>query len=295
MNDKEKDLKEMREIIKATLEIQYESKKEMKEYKKEMKKRDKEYKEYKKEMEKRDKEYKEYKKEMKENDRKHKENIERINEEMKENDRKYREDMKRINEEMKEYKKEMKENDRKHKENMEKINEEMKENDRKHKENIERINEEMKENDRKYREDMKRINKEMGNTANSRGDILEYNIFTNLRHTMFLDNIRYDRIYTKLKVKNDEQEFDIVLENGKYIAIIEVKCQARIYDLESTAKLAEQYRKDFKEDANKEIRVYLAAAVFKDDVINESKRKSVKLLTIKNDIVQVLKSNNKKQ
>ena len=248
MNDKEKDLKEMREIIKATLEIQYESKKEMKEYKKEMEKRDKEYKEYKKEMERRDKEYK----------------------------------------------KEMKENDRKHKENIERINKEMKENDRKHKENIERINEEMKENDRKYREDMKRINKEMGNTANSRGDILEYNIFTNLRHTMFLDNIRYDRIYTKLKVKNDEQEFDIVLENGKYIAIIEVKCQARIYDLESTAKLAEQYRKDFKEDANKEIRVYLAAAVFKDDVINESKRKSVKLLTIKNDIVQVLKSNNKK-
>ena len=293
MNDKEKDFKEMREILKALLEIQYEYRKDMREHREEIKRIDIEYKkdmrehreeikridiEYRKRMEKINREYKEEMEKREERDRKNKEEIEK-------KDKKYKEEMEKRD---KEYKEETKKRDKEYKEEMEKR-------DRQYREDMKRINEERKENERKYREDMKRINKEMGNTANSRGDILEYNIFTSLRNTMFLDNIRYDRIYTKLKVKNNEQEFDIVLENGKYIAIIEVKCQARIHDLESTAKLAEQYRRDFKEDADKEIRVYLAAAVFKDDVINESKRNSVKLLTIKNDIVEVLKGDNKKQ
>ena len=76
---------------------------------------------------------------------------------------------------------------------------------------------------RELRESIKEVHKELGDIGKSQGDMLEYSFFTSLREKLFLDNIKYDKIYTKLKNKNHEKEFDIILENSKHIAVIEIK------------------------------------------------------------------------
>ena len=120
-----------------------------------------------------------------------------------------------------------------------------------------------------------------------------------MRHTLSLDTIQYNTIYTKLKskykIKNQtyQQEFDIVLENGKTIAIIEVKSKPDLDDLYDLTRIKNTYKLCFPDDINKEIKIYLGSSNYDDTIVDKAKKKLIPLLSLKNQIVTVLKANNK--
>ena len=152
------------------------------------------------------------------------------------------------------------------------------------------------ESQEKTDKQIKEISKELGGIGNSLGDSLEYSFFTALRENLKLEHTKYDKIYKNLKNKyvldgeNNQQEFDIVLENGKTIAIIEVKSKPDVNDLEDLERIKKAYKPCFPMDKDKEIKIYLGSNNYSDDIVNKANKKNIKLLTLKNDIVEVLKA-----
>jgi Holliday junction resolvase-like predicted endonuclease len=99
-------------------------------------------------------------------------------------------------------------------------------------------------------EDLRTSNKRMGvllgNISNNQGDVAEEFFYNSLEDKKDLAGIHYDFIDKNWKssTKNLRDEFDIVMVNGKDIAIIEVKYKAHERDLE---KLLTKKQTNFKE------------------------------------------------
>ena len=110
---------------------------------------------------------------------------------------------------------------------------------------------------------------------------------------MKLDSIQYDKIYTKLKNKKNEKEFDLVLENGRMIALIEIKTTPREKHFETLKNIKKDYIKNFQDDKNKDIKIYLGSLNFNNSIIDLAMENNIKLLTLKNNVVQVFKADSK--
>ncbi|MFZ2967433.1 MAG: YraN family protein [Sulfuricurvum sp.] len=101
-------------------------------------------------------------------------------------------------------------------------------------------------------EDLRTSNKRMGillgNISNNQGDVAEEFFYNSLEDKKDLAGIHYDFIDKNWKssTKNLRDEFDIVMVNGKDIAIIEVKYKAHEKDLERLiTKKQENFRELF--------------------------------------------------
>ncbi len=114
---------------------------------------------------------------------------------------------------------------------------------------MQKTDEQMKKTDERF-EDLRASNKRMGillgNISNNQGDVAEEFFYNSLEDKKDLAGIHYDFIDKNWKssTKNLRDEFDIVMVNGKDIAIIEVKYKAHERDLE---KLLTKKQENFKE------------------------------------------------
>jgi len=99
-------------------------------------------------------------------------------------------------------------------------------------------------------EELRASNKRMGillgNISNKQGDVAEEFFYNSLENKMDLGGIHYDFINQNWKRSNKTlcDEFDIIMVNGKDIAIIEVKYKAHEKDLE---KLLTKKQANFRE------------------------------------------------
>ncbi|MFZ2968576.1 MAG: YraN family protein, partial [Sulfuricurvum sp.] len=114
---------------------------------------------------------------------------------------------------------------------------------------MQKTDEQMKKTDERF-EDLRASNKRMGillgNISNNQGDVAEEFFYNSLEDKKNLAGIHYDFIDKNWKssTKNLRDEFDIVMVNGKDIAIIEVKYKAHEKDLE---KLLTKKQENFRE------------------------------------------------
>ena len=105
-----------------------------------------------------------------------------------------------------------------------------------------KTDEQMKRNDAK----LTKLGVLVGNIGNNQGDVAEEFFYNSLEDKKDLAGIHYDFIDKNWKssTKTLRDEFDIVMVNGKDIAIIEVKYKAHEKDLE---KLLTKKQENFKE------------------------------------------------
>jgi hypothetical protein len=94
----------------------------------------------------------------------------------------------------------------------------------------------MKETDKKIEETaetLKSVGIQLGNIGKNQGDVAEEFFVNSLSSTLKVADIQYDELYKNMykKTKKIEGEFDIVLINGKDVAIIETKYKAHPSDL----------------------------------------------------------------
>ena len=91
--------------------------------------------------------------------------------------------------------------------------------------------EQMKKTDKK----LKSVGIQLGNISSNQGDVAEEFFINSLSSDLKVAGINYDELHKNMhkRDKNNEGEFDIVLINGKDIAIIETKYKAHSNDLDN--------------------------------------------------------------
>ena len=97
--------------------------------------------------------------------------------------------------------------------------------------------EQMRQTDEQMRqtdEKIKKIGVLTGNISNNQGDVTEEFFYNSLAHKPSLAGIDYDFVEPNAHRRKDnvEDEYDILLVNGKDIAIIETKYKAHTSDIE---------------------------------------------------------------
>jgi len=156
-------------------------------------------------------------------------------------------------------------------------------------EETKRTNEEVSAQMKRTDEKLERIGIKMGNISNNQGSVAEEFFYNSLAHTQMLAGIHYDFVDKnwKNRVATIEDEFDIVMVNGKDIAIIEVKYKAHESDLE---KLLTKKYENFKTlfPMYKDYNHHLVLATFSlyDDLKEKALANGVTVLQRKGDTIE---------
>jgi hypothetical protein len=150
---------------------------------------------------------------------------------------------------------------------------------------------ELKASQEKSDRRLDKVAKMLGNIGNNQGDVAEEFFYNSLKTKPILAGIDYDFIEPNAhRSKNNiEDEFDMLLINGKDIAIIETKYKAHIRDIE---KLINQKYTNFKKlyPEYKDYTHHLGLASFNinEDVKEEAEKNNVILLQRKGDIIETI-------
>jgi hypothetical protein len=136
----------------------------------------------------------------------------------------------------------------------------------------------------------KQLGKMVGGISNSQGDVAEEFFINSIGSNQNIGGIQYDMMYSNLskKVANEvEDEFDIVLVNGKDVAIIEIKYKLHQKDIDTLLnKKIVNFRKLYPE--YKDYNHHLGLASFKiyDDVKQEALDNNIMVLQRKGDVIE---------
>ncbi len=148
--------------------------------------------------------------------------------------------------------------------------------------------------DRRQEQADKRLDKVaklMGNISNNQGDIAEEFFYNSLAAKPILAGIHYDFIdkNTTRRKSNIEDEYDILMVNGKDIAIIETKYKAHVRDIEKLVhKKYENFKKLYPEYKNYTHHLGLASFNINEEVKEEAFKNNVILLQRKGDLIETI-------
>ena len=136
---------------------------------------------------------------------------------------------------------------------------------------------------------LNKIGEMIGAFGRNLGEITEEFFFNSLKAKQELAGIHYDIVYKNMtaSINRVEDEFDIVMVNGKDVAIIEVKYRAHEADLN---KLLTKKYENFKQlfPMYKDYTHHLVLATFSiyDDLKQEALSKGVTILQRKGDVFE---------
>jgi hypothetical protein len=155
--------------------------------------------------------------------------------------------------------------------------------------------------DRKWQEERKEfdkkfwaMHKEIGGISNSNGDFAEEFFYNSLKETMTFADIHFECISNKFareRIMPNKTEikaqFDIVLHNGKSIALIEAKYKANLKDVrEMIEKKVPNFRLLYPEYAKCKLYLGIGSLVLKDRVVQEAKKLGIGLMKQRGDAVE---------
>lgn len=140
---------------------------------------------------------------------------------------------------------------------------------------------------KKVDERLDKVAKQLGGVTNNQGDVAEEYFINSLKDKLKIGKIDFDYLIPNYIVegKNIDDEFDILLVNGKSVAIVEVKYKVHPNDV---AKLSKKIKNLKKLPQYKDYEVYAGVAGFKipKDVINLALKNGYFVLQRKGDVIQ---------
>ena len=159
---------------------------------------------------------------------------------------------------------------------------------------LQKTDEQLQKTDKKLEkllESHKRLGKMVGGVSNSQGDVAEEFFYNSLANTLQLGGIQYDEIIQNMHKKRGdvEDEYDILLVNGKDVAIIETKYKAHQKDLQRLLKTKyTNFKKLYPE--YKDFNKHLALASFhiNDEVKQEALDSRVIVLQRKGQLIETI-------
>ena len=149
--------------------------------------------------------------------------------------------------------------------------------------------EQMKKTDKK----LKSIGIQLGNMSKNQGDVAEEFFINSLSSTMHVAGVQYDELHKNMhkRIKGEgsekEGEFDLVLINGKDIAIIETKYKAHQYDLQDLLeKKYHTFKALYPEYKDYTHHLGIASFYISDELKREALRNNVFVLQRKGKLVE---------
>jgi len=148
---------------------------------------------------------------------------------------------------------------------------------------------ELKQSQEKSDRRLDKVAKLVGNISNNQGDIAEEFFYNSLKAKPSLAGVNYDFIEPNAHRSKDkiEDEYDILLVNGKDIAIVEVKYKAHQNDVEKLVnKKYENFKKLYPEYKDYTHHLGLASFNMNEDVKELASKNNVILLQRKGDLIE---------
>ncbi len=129
----------------------------------------------------------------------------------------------------------------------------------------------------------------LGNIGQNQGAVAEEFFFNSLQAKPVLGGVRYDDVFLNVHSFNGklQNEYDVVMVNGKSVALIEVKYAVHSDDIDKTIKGIANYRTLFPQ--HKDFAIYGAIAGFKigEDVAESAKKQGLMVLKRVGDVMEV--------
>ena len=129
----------------------------------------------------------------------------------------------------------------------------------------------------------------VGNIGQNQGAVAEEFFFNSLQAKPVLGGVRYDDVYLNVHSFNGKMqaEYDVVMANGKSVALIEVKYAVHPDDVDKTIRGIANYRTLFPQ--HKDFDIYGAIAGFKigKDVAESAKQQGLMVLKRVGDVMEV--------
>ena len=158
----------------------------------------------------------------------------------------------------------------------------------------EKINLDLKSSQEKSDRRLDKVSKMLGNIGNNQGDVAEEFFYNSLKSKPTLAGIDYDFIEPNAhRSKNKiEDEYDILLVNGKDVAIIETKYKAHTSDVEKLMnKKYENFQKLYPEYKDYNHHLGLASFNINEDVKELASQNNVILIQRKGDLIETIMPN----
>jgi hypothetical protein len=152
----------------------------------------------------------------------------------------------------------------------------------------ERLRESQKKTD-ELKDTVKKVSKIVGSIGNNQGDVAEEFFYNSLKHKPRLAGIDYDFIYKNITKSKDkiEDEYDILLVNGKDVAIIETKYKAHSNDLDRLLnKKYTNFKKLYPEYKDYNHHLGLASFNINDDLKQKALDERVMILQRKGEVIE---------
>ena len=157
----------------------------------------------------------------------------------------------------------------------------------------------MAETDRRMAEtdrQISRLEKQTGGIANNNGAFAEEYFINSLRegNSTFLGE-KFDKLIKSAIMEDDSNrtkgELDIMLVNGKSVAIIEVKFRARDKHVDKVLKKVKPFRERFPEYQNHRVYLGLASMVFDEAVEDRCRENGIAVIKQVGDTVVIYDEN----
>ena len=155
----------------------------------------------------------------------------------------------------------------------------------------ENMNDRMDKRQAKTEATVEKVAKLIGNVSNNQGHIAEEFFYNSISANPTLNGINYDFTDKNITRKRFgiEDEFDMVLINGKDVAIIETKYKAHSKDIiKLVTKKLENFKILYPEYKDYSHHLALASFHINDDVKKEAKKNNVILLQRKGDLIETI-------
>ncbi len=130
-----------------------------------------------------------------------------------------------------------------------------------------------------------------GGVSNNQGAVAEEFYYNSLKANPVLDGVRFEFVKKNVTCSHAgiEDEFDLLLVNGREVFVVEVKYKAHENDLKRLLnEKAPNFRRLFPEHAGRQQRLALATFHIHDDLKKSALAQGVTVLQRKGDVIETL-------
>jgi hypothetical protein len=143
----------------------------------------------------------------------------------------------------------------------------------------------------KWDKGMTELRQEIGGIGKSNGDVAEEFIYNVLERDMTFGGVKFDEIDRNIKLKfkklNIDGEYDVVLQNGDTLAIIETKYKVREEDvIKLFGKKLDDFRKIFPMFSDYKIILGIGGMSFDDEAEAEAKKQGIGVIKVVGEKVE---------
>ena len=150
---------------------------------------------------------------------------------------------------------------------------------------------ELKSSQESLSEEVKKQAKYLGNIGRNQGDVAEEFFINSISTTLKIGGIQYDELHKNMykRTKKLEGEFDIVLINGKDLAIIETKYKAHENDLDDLInKKHQNFKKLYPQYNDYTHHLGLASFYINDNTKEKALKNNVMILQRKGELMETI-------